>query len=210
MTLARPAIGLRRPTGRIALAIQTDARCTLNLAARRGRDRPGRYQHEIADGHTVLIGYRRGDVALDDIEPALGRIFTLLELDDGDQLLHVVHRDRYRRDTTAGEFLDRRLDVLGIVVATANDQQVLDAADDEELSLGDETQVARSQPRSIRCTRRGIDDRGPEAALLLGRPTPVSGRNVVAVHPELADHVLRDFRSVSASTTRSMGDCGSS
>ncbi len=66
----------------------------------------------------------------------------LLHLDDGDQLLGAVHRHRYRRDPSLGDLLDRRLDVLGVMVAPADDQQILDAADDEKLTLIDETEVA--------------------------------------------------------------------
>jgi hypothetical protein len=110
------------------------ARGAPDLAARRCGNRPRRYQNEITDIQAVRIGYRGGDVALDVTEPACGvlvAVLALLELDDGDQLLGTVYRNRYRRDPAACDLLDRRLDVLGIVIATTNDKHVLDAADNE-------------------------------------------------------------------------------
>jgi hypothetical protein len=71
-------------------------------------------------------------------------IASLLELNDGDQLLGTVQRDRYRRDPTSCDLLDRRLNVLGMVVTSLDDQEILDAANNEQLTLGDETLVAGS------------------------------------------------------------------
>src|SRR6201988_3184510 len=81
-----------------------------DLAARRCGNRPRRYQNEITDIQTVRIGYRGGDIAFDFTEPArrvLVSVLALLELDDGDQLLGTVHRNRNRRDPAACDLLVR-------------------------------------------------------------------------------------------------------
>ena len=118
-------------------------------------------------------------------------IAALLELDDGDQLLGAVHRDRYRRDPAAGDLLHRRLDVLGVVVAATDDQQILDAADDEQLTLGDEAQVTGSQPGASGAPGDGSTSVAPKHRLLVRRLAPVARRDIVAVHPDLADQARR-------------------
>ena len=79
-----------------------------------------------------------------------GLATLLLHLDDGDELLRAVHLHRDRRDPAVGDLLDRCLDVLGVMVAATDDQQILDPADDEYLALVDEAQVAGAQPGAIR------------------------------------------------------------
>lgn len=133
--------------GESVFAVLLDTGGAPDLAARGRGNRPGRHQDEVPDIQAVRVGDRGGDIALDLAEPAhrvLVGVAPLLELDDRDQLLGAVHRDRYRGDPAAGDLLDRRLDVLGIVIAPADDQQVLDAPDNEQLTLGEETQVAGS------------------------------------------------------------------
>src|ERR1700733_5701315 len=81
--------------GELVLAVLPDAGGAPDLAARRGGNRPGRYQHEVPYIHAVCIGYRGGDVAFDPAEQVhrlLGGIPPLLELDDRDQLLGAIQR----------------------------------------------------------------------------------------------------------------------
>ena len=54
-----------------------------------------------------------------------------LEFDYRYQLFNTVIPDRYRRATSRADLLDRRLDVVGRVVAPVDNQKVLDTADDE-------------------------------------------------------------------------------
>ena len=99
--------------------------------------------------------------------------------------------NRYRHAPTLGDLLDRRLDVVGRVVAPANDQQVFDAADDEQFAVGNEARVSRLQPWALgRAVRRG-DEPSPEGAFGLGGLVPVADGHVVAVNPDLADRSLR-------------------
>src|SRR5271157_1063716 len=142
-----PSYFLGVQPGELLLSVLLDTGGAPDLAARCGGNRPGRYQNEVPDIQAVRIGYRGGDVAFDAGEPVhrlLVGIASLLELDDGDQFLGTVQRDRYRRDPTTCDLLDRRLNVLGIVVTPMDDQQILDAADNEQLTLEDETQVTGS------------------------------------------------------------------
>jgi len=83
------------------------------------------------------------------VQRVLVGVATLLEFDDGHQFLGLIDGHRDRRDPTAGDFLNRRLDVLGVVVAPVDDQQVLHAAHDEDLVVADEPEVSGSQPRPI-------------------------------------------------------------
>src|SRR5689334_17932794 len=134
----RPALGVQ--PNELVLPVLLGAGGAPDLAARRGGDRAGRHQDEITDIQAVRVGYRGGDIAFDLTEPArrlcLCRgISTLLDFHDGHQLLRAVHRNRNRRDPAAGDLLDRRLDVLGEMIAAANDQHVLDAADDEQPAI---------------------------------------------------------------------------
>jgi hypothetical protein len=87
--------------GELVVTVLLDTGGASDLAARRGRNRPGWYQYEVRDVQTVRLGYRRGDVVLDDAElvhRVVAGIAAALKLDDGDQLLGVIQRNRYRRD----------------------------------------------------------------------------------------------------------------
>ncbi len=72
--------------------------------------------------------------------------------------------NRYRHAAVSGDLLDRRLDVVGRVVAPVHDQQILDTADDEQLAVGEEAQISGSQPRPFGCAGRRTDKRCAEGA----------------------------------------------
>jgi len=65
------------------------------------------------------------------VQRILVGVTPLLEFADGDKLFGANIPNRYCRDPATGYLLDRRLDVIGIVVASIHDQEALDAADDE-------------------------------------------------------------------------------
>src|ERR1700722_659861 len=100
-------------------------------------------------------------------------VAPLLQFDDGDQLLGAIVGDRYRRGPASGYLLDGGLDVIGVVIAPVHDQQVLDAAHDEQLAVGDEANVSGSEPRLFGCARRRSDKPGTERALSLLRFPPI-------------------------------------
>src|SRR6202021_944097 len=60
------------------------------------------------------------------------RVVLGFHLGDHDQALATTILDGNRRDTAAADLLSGRLDVVGVVVPPVDDQQVLDAADDEQ------------------------------------------------------------------------------
>jgi hypothetical protein len=78
---------------------------------------------------------------------------ALLQLDDGDELLGLIDGYRDGRDPAAGDLLHRGFDVLGVVVAPVHDQQVLDAAHDEEFGVRHEAQITGAQPGPLGSAR---------------------------------------------------------
>src|ERR1700722_19074965 len=119
------------------------------------------------------------------ISGLLVRAAPLLELDDCHQLLTLILRDGDRRDAAPGDLLDRRLDVVGIVVTPIHDQQILDAANDEQLALGYDGQITSPKPVPPRRAGRWIDEPPTEGLFRQLRVPPVALRHVVAVHPDL-------------------------
>ena len=79
----------------------------------------------------------------------------------------VIVWNRYRHAAASGDLLDRRLDVVGRVVAPVDDQEILDTADDEQLAVGEEAQISGSQPWPFGCAGRRIDKRCAEGAFSL-------------------------------------------
>ena len=100
-------------------------------------------------------------------------------------------RDGDRRGATSGDLLDRRLDVIGVVVTPIHDQQIFDSADEEQLAVGDDAQIAGPKPGALRRAGRWIDEPSTERPLRQLRVSPVAGGDVVAVHPDLPDLVGR-------------------
>ncbi len=83
----------------------------------------------------------------------LGGVARLPDLQDDDELLNAVTRSSYRGDASGGDVLYRGLDVFGGVVTPIHDQEILDAADDEQLAVGQEAQVPGPQPGAFGCAR---------------------------------------------------------
>ena len=111
------------------------------------------HQHDrVRRASSCCLGHRLADRTRHehpaDIEPAHT---VAVHLVHDDQPLFAVDVDRERRATSpraAGwRCLDGPLDVLRVVVAPAHDDQVLDAAGDEQLAVRDEAEVAGAQER---------------------------------------------------------------
>src|SRR6202011_4116913 len=81
-----------------------------------------------------------------------------LHLCDHDQPLGALTFDGDRGDTAAADLLRRRLDVVGIMVAAVDDQQIFDAADDEQLAVVNDAQISCPKPRPQRRAGRWIDE----------------------------------------------------
>ena len=76
------------------------------------------------------------------------------------------------------------------MVASVDDQQVLEPAHDEQLTFGNHTEITGAQPRPGRGARRGLVDPSAEHAVGQLRLLPVAQRNVVPTHPDLTDGTL--------------------
>ena len=89
---------------------------------------------------------------------------------------------------TCCDLMDCRLDVVWRVVTPVHDQEILDAADDEQLAVGDEAEVSGPQPRPFGCVvgcRR--DKFPPEGTFRFVRSVPITDGDVVALRPDLTD-----------------------
>src|ERR1700757_3352562 len=84
-------------------------------------------------------------------------VAPFLDFDDDDKLLLALIRNRYRGAPTPCDLLDRRLDVVGRVVTPIHDQQILDAADDKQFVIKQESRVPGAQPRPVGCASRWSD-----------------------------------------------------
>ena len=138
-----------------------------------------RFHHGLADGgeygSRIQVAQRRAGQAVDNDEP-----FLRVMLDpEGDGAVG-------RQGGMAVR--DRRLDVLGVEVAPANDDQVLDAAEHEQLAIDQRAQIAGAQERTI----RGII-RTPRAKRCRGtvRALPVAAGDGGAGDPDFADIARR-------------------
>ena len=127
--------------GELILPVLLDTGRSPHLAAGGGGNRTRRYQNEIRDAQTMRVGHRRGHFTLDGdqlLRRILRGVAAVLEFDDGDQLLGPLIRNRYRRAPGPRDVLDRRLDVVGRVVTPIHDQEIFDAADNEQFAVGEQ------------------------------------------------------------------------
>src|SRR2546428_13494899 len=85
--------------------------------------------------------------------------------------------------------LHRQLDILGIVVRPADNDQVLQTTRHVQLTLVDATQVTRAEERAPVV---GPIERGLKCRPRLRRPLPVAHANTSTRDPYLADTHRRD------------------
>ena len=111
----------------------------------------------------------------------------VLDLRDRDKLLRGFVRNRNRSHPAPRNLPDRRLDVVRVVVASVHDEQIFNAADDEQFTIVNNPLVSGPQPGTFRRARRGRGKPCTERSLgLLGIP-PISDGHVVAMQPDFAD-----------------------
>jgi hypothetical protein len=155
----------------------------LDLAARRLGDRPHADEDDLLDLGLVLAGHRRPHRSRDLLRIA-GPPLDLLD-DDQALLAPGLHRER---GAAAGAQvrvrpLGRQLEVLGIEVAAAQDDQVLEPARHVELAVEEEAEVARAQERP----RLGVAGQPGLEVSLGGRGVaPVALRHARPGDPDLA------------------------
>ncbi len=88
--------------------------------------------------------------------------------------------------------LDDRLDILRIVVDAADDDQILDAPADKELSLVQEAEVSRAEVAMAGTVVRDCDLEGLSREI---RPIPVAAAFALPVKPDLPDPILAEICS---------------
>src|SRR4029079_438849 len=76
------------------------------------------------------------------------------------------------------------------VVTPIHDQEILDAADDEQLAVGDEAEISRSQPGLFGCAGRPCEKLSSKRAFSLVRSVPIADSDVIALRPDLTDRSL--------------------
>ena len=88
--------------------------------------------------------------------------------------------------------LDGPLDVLGVVVHSPDDQEILEASGDDELAPVNGPEVAGPEESA----RSRVDEAGAEGAFGLLRAPPISARDAWALDPDLTDLARTAWRSL--------------
>ena len=119
-------------------------------------------------------------------------------------LRHLVGRHRERRDKP-GSHGRRRvdgsgLDVLRVVVTAVDDDQILDAADDVELTVEVDAQIAGPEPIGAHRRAVGVAAHAEPRLQLVAEhqlgflaACPIGAADVVAVQPDLTDLAIGQF-----------------
>ena len=176
----------------------------LDLAARRLGDAVGPHHHQRLEGHFVFDRQPLANL-VEGRREFIGLALAAFELGHDDDPLAVVHVDGERRHGARpherARLLDRPLDVLRIMVAAADDDQVLEPAGHEQFAGVEKPEVARAQIRpGIRlpllgrlCLRMRIGTGEHRCERLAGGvvAVPVALRHARPAHPDLADPARR-------------------
>src|SRR5689334_9129002 len=192
-----------------------------DLAAGGARDRARLHQQQVADGHSVAHRYGRPDVIgdglvvqlvrarrpLGDDHQLLGAVVGVV-LDAGVRVVEHFLRQLVGRHREGGDvagtqrlagFLRRVLEVLWVVVAAVDDDEVLDAARDVEVALVVSAVVASLDPHAVvggtlgvRLADPGLEDVAEDVVRLFFL-APIADAQVVAMQPDLADLTVRQF-----------------
>ncbi len=97
---------------------------------------------------------------------------------------------RALRDPKSGQFRRRvALDILRVMVAATDDDQILQAASADHFALIQQTQITGAQPVTIFQTAIGRHDAGAEGGFRIGLAPPVTVRHAGAAHPDFAQLV---------------------
>src|SRR5882757_4267347 len=154
-----------------AVEVAGAARTAADLAAGGPRDRACRGEEHVANGDTVSHGDRGPDVvgdrllvelvctggALADDDQLLGGVVRV-ELQARVRTLEDLARQLVGRHRECGDVADAQclagllrgvLQVLGIVVASVDDHQILDAAGDVQIAIVEGTVVAGAHPQAV-------------------------------------------------------------
>ena len=170
-------------------------RATLDFPAGRLRDRALFHEYQPVKVELVLFRdrlSRRGRHFVD-----VERAMVAVDLLNDDETFLVLALDRNRCSSARTErgmaALDGELDVLRVVIAAADDDQIFEAARDEELAVAHEAEVPRPQIPFVAITRGG---RRLERPLRLVGEPPIASGNDRPSQPDLPDFIgtARDER----------------
>ena len=100
--------------------------------------------------------------------------------------------------TAAVRLLDGQFDVLRIVIQTADDDQVLEPAGDEQLAVVEEAQIAGAEKWPLVAA---VVQMAAENLLRLFRTIPITLRDAGPLDPDLADLAFRDRESAFPAST---------
>ena len=140
------------------------ARASLDFSTGGLRDLTDRDEHQRVHLRVVLIG----DGLADGAGHGIAGIGTIVALDfvHHDEPFHAVDvqgkRDPRSRSEHRMAGFHRPLDVLRVQIAPAQDDEILQATGDEEVSLVEEPQIAGSQKRALLATSPMSARRAPK------------------------------------------------
>src|SRR5262245_3160636 len=177
------------PAAQRAALVVLPAAVPADLAAGGLRDAAVLQKLHVLQLQVVPLGDRLADVAGQPVEVEVAA--AAVDLLDDDKPGPAVAADLERRPAAGPQprvdRLHRLLDVLRVVVAAADDNDVLDPPGDEQLAVLDEAEVARAQIRPL----AAVGQRGAEGAFGLVGPSPVACGDRRPLHPDLADDAIR-------------------
>ena len=176
----------------------------LDLAARCLRHAVGPHQHDRLDGEFMLGRQSLAD-CLEGGRHLGGLPLAALDLRHHGHPLATIHVDGEGGDRTGpherARLLDGMLDVLRVVVAAADNDQVFEPAGHEEFTVVEEAQVAGAEigpriglPRGHSLIRRrliGLREHRPEGGRGGVATVPVALCHARAAHPDLTDATRR-------------------
>ncbi len=179
---------VRAPVERLQVPceIKGAALAAADLAAGGLGDRPRAEQDHTGDAHAVLLGDGPPDRIGDRCKIARLEREPALDLVDKDEVLLPLLVDGERRSASGAQGrmgpLRGQLQVLGIVVAPAQDDQVLETAGDEKLPVPHESEIPGAQERPA-----AIVQQGSERLAGLRGPVPVARGHGWPGDPDLPD-----------------------
>ena len=140
----------------------------------------------------VVLGNRGADRADDLVSVDVTDPVAVDFLDD-DELLAGIRIERGRKCSAAAAqqrvvaVLHRRLDVFGVVIAAADDDEILQAPRNKQLAVQVEAEVTGAQERPA----PGAREKCVERLFCFGRLTPIAPSDAAAGQPDLPDLVGR-------------------
>src|SRR5262249_4773238 len=139
------------PAAKGAFLVPQPAAVPAHLAAGGLRDAAVLEQPQVVQLYLVPLGHRLADVAdqLLDVQLPAAALDLLHHDQAGPAVLLDLEGGPAAPPQPGVDGLDGFLDVPRVMVATADDDEVLDPAGDEQLTFFEEAQVARAQERPL-------------------------------------------------------------